>query len=63
MLIISEDEVRKQLQNGKDGKASEPSDINLELLKYGGEKCIMLITRLMGSSQKMGTEHTSQLLA
>lgn len=48
-LTISEEEVKKVLLDGKNGKAPGAGGINLELIKYGGEKIRKLITRLMNT--------------
>ena len=45
--MMLENESRRQMKNGKNGKAPGPDSINLELLKYGRENIITLIARLM----------------
>ena len=45
-IQISESEVSGMLRTGKNGKSPGPGSINLELLKYGGDKIVKLITRL-----------------
>jgi hypothetical protein len=43
---ISEEEVKRELAAGKNGKAAEPEGVRLEMLKYGGNKIIILFTKL-----------------
>jgi hypothetical protein len=40
---ISEEEVKRELEAGKNGKAAGPGSVHLEILKYGGNKIIILI--------------------
>jgi hypothetical protein len=43
---ISEEEVKRELATGKNGKVAGPGGVNLEILKYGGNNIIILITKL-----------------
>jgi hypothetical protein len=43
---ISEDEVKRELAVGKNGKAAGPGGVHLEMLKYGGNKITILLTKL-----------------
>jgi hypothetical protein len=43
---ISEEEVKRELAAGKNGKAAGPGSVHLEILKYGGNKIVILLTKL-----------------
>jgi hypothetical protein len=43
---ISEEEVKRELAAGKNGKAAGPGSVHLEMLKYGGNKIVILLTKL-----------------
>jgi hypothetical protein len=38
---ISEEEVKRELAAGKNGKAAGPGSVHLEMLKYGGNKIVI----------------------
>jgi hypothetical protein len=43
---ISEEKLKRELAAGKNGKAAGPGGVYLEMLKYGGNKIIILLTKL-----------------
>ena len=53
-MEIKVEEVLKEIKLSKNGKAPGPGAINSELLKYGGEKIAILITRLLNKILKEG---------
>ena len=46
-MEVTVDEVLKEIKYSKNDKAPGPGAINSELLKYGGRKIAILITRLI----------------
>jgi hypothetical protein len=51
---ISKEEVKRELAAGKNGKAAGPGSVHVEMLKYGGNKIIILLTKLYRKIMQIG---------
>jgi hypothetical protein len=46
-LTVSDTDVDRVIKKMKNGKSPGPGNINLELIKYGGRKALMTVTKLI----------------